>query len=76
LPKSLTYLGNFCKGVKNYHFSSEIIFAVTFIDNLAIFSGHTSPAPSNGAKIAATGFEIFSALVPQFDFIEIRQTSL
>ena len=26
LPKSLTFLGNFGKGVKIYHFSSEIIF--------------------------------------------------
>ena len=26
LPKSSTFLGNFCKGVKIYHFSSEIIF--------------------------------------------------
>ena len=26
LPKSLTFLGNFCIGVKSYHFSSEIIF--------------------------------------------------
>ena len=26
LPKSLTFLGNFCKGVNIYHFSSEIIF--------------------------------------------------
>ena len=26
LPKSLTFLGNFCKGVKIYHFSSEILF--------------------------------------------------
>ena len=26
LPKSLTFLGNFCKGVKMYDFSSEIIF--------------------------------------------------
>ena len=26
LPKSHTCLGNFCKGVKSYHFSSEIIF--------------------------------------------------
>ena len=25
LPKSLTFLGNFCKGVKIYHFSIEII---------------------------------------------------
>ena len=26
LPKSPTFLGNFCKGVKIYHFSSKIIF--------------------------------------------------
>ena len=26
LPKSPTFLGNFCKGVKIYHFTSEIIF--------------------------------------------------
>ena len=26
LPKSLTFLGNFCKGVKVYHFSSAVIF--------------------------------------------------
>ena len=26
LPESLTLLGNFCKGVKIYHFSGEIIF--------------------------------------------------
>ena len=26
LPESTTFLGNFCKGVKMYHFSCEIIF--------------------------------------------------
>ena len=26
LPKSLTFLGNFCKGVNIFHSSSEIIF--------------------------------------------------
>ena len=26
LPKSFTFLGNFCKGVKIFNFSSEIIF--------------------------------------------------
>ena len=26
LPKSPTFLGNFCKGVKIFHFSSEINF--------------------------------------------------
>ena len=28
LPKSLTFLGNFCKGVKMYYFSSDIIFGL------------------------------------------------
>ena len=41
LPKSLTFLGNFCKGVKIYHFSSEIIFWANFIDIWRFFSGHT-----------------------------------
>ena len=27
LPKSPTFLGKFCKGVKIFHFSSEIIFS-------------------------------------------------
>ena len=26
LPKSLTFLRNFCKGVEIYHFSNKIIF--------------------------------------------------
>ena len=39
LPKSPTLLGNFCKGVKNIHFSSEIIFGQllkTFGDFLVV----------------------------------------
>ena len=32
LPKSPTFLGNFCTGVKIYHFSSEIIFRQFFLD--------------------------------------------
>ena len=36
LPKSLTFLGNFCVGDKIYHFSSEIIFG-NFYRHLAIF---------------------------------------
>ena len=35
LPKSPTFLGNFCKGVKIYHFYA------TFIDIWQFFSGHT-----------------------------------
>ena len=41
LPKYPTFLGNFCKGVKIYHFSKEIIFGATFIDFWRFFSGHT-----------------------------------
>ena len=36
LPKSLTFLGNFCKGVKFYHFSIEIIFGQLY-RHFAIF---------------------------------------
>ena len=41
LHKSPTFLGIFCKGVKIYHFSSEIIFWATFIDIWRFFSSHT-----------------------------------
>ena len=41
LPKSPTILGNFCKGVKIYHFSIEIIF-VQLSWTFANFSGHTA----------------------------------
>ena len=34
-------LGKFCKGVKIFHFSSEIIFGATFIDIWQLFTGHT-----------------------------------
>ena len=45
LPKSATFLGNFCKGVKIYHFSIEIILG-NFYRHLSIFSGHTDPVVS------------------------------
>ena len=35
LPKSPTFLGNFCKGVKIYHFWA------TFVDIRQFFSGHS-----------------------------------
>ena len=44
LPKSLTFLGIFCKGVKMYHFSSEIIFGQLW----QFFSGHTGCERSDG----------------------------
>ena len=37
LSKSPTFLGNFCEGVKIYHFSREIIFYSNFYRHLAIF---------------------------------------
>ena len=40
LPKSPTFLGNFCKGVKIYRFSCEIILGQLY-RHLAIFFGHT-----------------------------------
>ena len=40
LPNSLTFLGNFCKGVKINHFYSEIIFG-QLLDIWQFFSGHT-----------------------------------
>ena len=40
LPKSSTFLGNFCKGVKIYHFLVKS-FSGNFYRHLAIFSGHT-----------------------------------
>ena len=45
LPRSPTFLGNFCKGVEIYHFSSEIILD-SFYRHLAIFSGHTDSSSS------------------------------
>ena len=42
LHKSLTFLGNFCKGVKIYHFSSEIIFGQLLKDIWRFLSGHTA----------------------------------
>ena len=48
LRKSPTFLGNFCKGVKIYHFSMKS-FLGNFYIHLAIFSGHTDkqqPTPT------------------------------
>ena len=46
LPKSPTFLGNFCKGVKIYHFSSEIIFGqILHMYIRRFFSDHTDVIP-------------------------------
>ena len=51
LPKSPTFLGNFCEGVKIYHFSSEIIFG-NFCRYLAIFFLVTLPMSQSFPKMA------------------------
>ena len=48
MPKSPTFLGDFCKGVKIFHFSSEIIFGATFIDIWQLFTGHTGSQERKG----------------------------
>ena len=40
LPKSPTFLGNLCKGIKIYHFSCEIIFGQLVKIFGGIFSSH------------------------------------
>ena len=40
LSKSPTFLGNFCKGVKIYHFSTDIIFRQLLL-TFGEFFGHT-----------------------------------
>ena len=42
LPKSPTFLGNFCKGVKNFNFLVKS-FLGNFYRYLVIFTGHTGP---------------------------------
>ena len=42
LLKFLTFLGNFCKCIKIYHFSSEIIYGQLW----RFYSGHTAPSDS------------------------------
>ena len=41
LPKSHIFLGKFCRGVKIFHFSREIIFGQLFMDIWQFSSGHT-----------------------------------
>ena len=45
LPKSPTFLDNFCKGVKIYNFSSEIIFGQLFRHLAIFFWSHCLESP-------------------------------
>ena len=51
LPKSPTFEGNFCKGVKIYHFSCEIIFGQLLKIFGDFFWSHC-PRPYNWGRIA------------------------
>ena len=42
LPKSPTFLGNFGKGGKLFHFYAEIIKLATFKNMWQLFTGHTA----------------------------------
>ena len=60
-----TILGNFCKVVEIFHFSSEIIFGQTFIDIWQLFTGHTVfgwTRPDSTASLH-TNNHIFSYLI-------------
>ena len=48
LPKSPTFLGNFCKGVKTFHFSSEIIFGQLLLTFGVFFWSHWAQLTDGG----------------------------
>ena len=53
LLKSPTFLGNYCKGVKIYHFSCELIFGQLLLTFANFYAGHTVRYPLNlGARFA------------------------
>ena len=59
LPKSPTFLGNFCKDVKIYHFSSEIILG-NFYCHLATFCWvHCSPHKVSLAEYWSRLYELY-----------------
>ena len=74
LPKSVTFLGNFCKGVKIYDFSSEIIFG-QLLQTFAIFSGHAESIEQliGCLSLVTNGFYVFSR---QIIFCTQKQTML
>ena len=50
MAKLPTFFGKFCKVVKTFHFSCDIIFWVTFIDIWQLFTGHTDLNEQTAAK--------------------------
>ena len=57
LPKLPIFLDNFCKGVKIFHFSSEI-FLCNFWRHLATFSGHTASVSSFSNQQSLNNFKV------------------
>ena len=70
LPKSSTFLSNFCKGVKIFNFSSEIIFG-QLLWNLAIF--FWSHWRHQNAAAAADGWMLYRPIYRSFVQIVWRQ---
>ena len=71
LPKSTTFLGNFCEGVKIFHFSSEIIFG----QHLAIFFWSRCSRERERERVllsAATFCEAFSTTIASKIFVGSR----
>ena len=63
-PKSPTFLGNFCKGVKIINFSSGNHFWATFIDIWQIFTGHTDYLPVGFALVCLCLYMSYSSIDP------------
>ena len=71
LPKSSTFLGNFCKGVKIFHFISEIIFGQLLL-TLQFFSGHTGWY----FRLVAFDASVVFAMKPVFKLVNLFHHSV
>ena len=64
LPKSPTFLGNFCNGVKMHHFSSEMIFGQLLSTFSDFYLFTLTPLDKRTGRILTIQFECFiSALL-------------
>ena len=75
LPKSPTFFGNFCKGVKIYHFSSEIVFGQLLKTFGDFFWSHWWHHPENELKpnaIVTNNYHIMLKSWFQFETIHPR----
>ena len=72
LPKSLTFQGNFCKGVKSYHFSREIIFGHLLSIFGNFFWSHCSQPTFLYRKIRRHGARILAPLSANLSLLDTR----